>query len=244
VTEPQWLACDDIAAMLRHLGRASSVRKKRLFAVACCRAIWNHFTTDQERTAVEVAERYADGDANAEERDRASDGAWDLMNQLMREGPLVTDVRHYAHHAAIRAIIRMPDSPPWLGSDASEPARHVVAATRWMESHQPVLSWEDRPAWNELVAAVDAEERPKQCSILREIVGNPFRPSQVEDRWRTANVVDLARTIYELRSFDRMPILGDTLLHTGCNDRTILEHCRQDGHVRGCWLIDLLLDRG
>lgn len=43
--------------------------------------------------------------------------------------------------------------------------------------------------------------------------------------------------------WDTMPILGDALEEVGCTDEGILRHCREDGcpHVRGCWVIDLIL---
>jgi hypothetical protein len=57
-------------------------------------------------------------------------------------------------------------------------------------------------------------------------------------------VVTLAKSIYEDRAFDRLPILADALEESGCHDPDILAHCRQPGeHVRGCWVVDLLLGR-
>jgi hypothetical protein len=54
----------------------------------------------------------------------------------------------------------------------------------------------------------------------------------------------LAETIYEHREFDRMPRLGVALEAAGCRDAELLAHCEGNGaHVRGCWLIDLLLDK-
>ena len=38
--------------------------------------------------------------------------------------------------------------------------------------------------------------------------------------------------------------LADALEDAGCNNRDILEHCRQPAeHVRGCWVVDLLLGK-
>jgi hypothetical protein len=54
----------------------------------------------------------------------------------------------------------------------------------------------------------------------------------------------IARSIYEGRGFDQMPILADGLEEAGCSDPHILAHCREQGeHVRGCWLVDLLLEK-
>jgi hypothetical protein len=51
--------------------------------------------------------------------------------------------------------------------------------------------------------------------------------------------------IYDEQAFERLPILGDALEDVGCADRAILDHCHQPAeHLRGCWLIDALLQRG
>jgi hypothetical protein len=40
------------------------------------------------------------------------------------------------------------------------------------------------------------------------------------------------------------PILADALEDAGCTNQDMLEHCRQPGeHVRGCWVVDLLLNK-
>ena len=72
MTEAEWLAATDPGQMFAHLrdrGGASE-RKLRLFGVACCRAIWEHFD-ERCRRAVEVSERYADGRASPAELDEA-----------------------------------------------------------------------------------------------------------------------------------------------------------------------------
>ncbi len=42
----------------------------------------------------------------------------------------------------------------------------------------------------------------------------------------------------------RLALLADALEDAGCTDADILAHCRGPGpHVRGCWVVDLLLGK-
>jgi hypothetical protein len=85
---------------------------------------------------------------------------------------------------------------------------------------------------------------PEEAAHLRDIIGSPFRFKLIESGWRTSNVLALTATIYEERAFDRLPILADALMDAGCADESILSHCRSDGpHVRGCWVVDLVLGK-
>jgi hypothetical protein len=82
------------------------------------------------------------------------------------------------------------------------------------------------------------------CDALRDILGNPFRPTPVEPAWRTESTVGLARAIYGSTQFDVMTVLADALEEAGCADPTVLAHCRNPNpHVRGCWVLDGLLAR-
>jgi hypothetical protein len=84
----------------------------------------------------------------------------------------------------------------------------------------------------------------KKSGWLRDIFGNPFKPVSVDRAWLTSNVIGLAETIYADRAFDRLPILADALEDAGCDNADILNHCRQPGeHVRGCWVVDLVLGK-
>jgi hypothetical protein len=96
-----------------------------------------------------------------------------------------------------------------------------------------------------LQAATDrVTERSRQCDLLRDIFGNPFQRVGVSKGWLTPTVKQLAEVIYDERSFNTLPILGDALEDAGCNDTAIFEHCRQPGsHVRGCWVVDLILSK-
>lgn len=77
------------------------------------------------------------------------------------------------------------------------------------------------------------------------VFGNLFRPVAADPRWFTSTVVTLARTVYEDRCFDRLPILADALEEAGCDEPDVPGHLRGEGpHVRGCWVVDLVLGRG
>jgi hypothetical protein len=81
-------------------------------------------------------------------------------------------------------------------------------------------------------------------ALLRDIVGNPFRPVAFDPNWRTSTAVALATRMYDSRDFSVMPILADALQDAGCDHPDILAHCRDDGpHARGCWVVDLVLGK-
>lgn len=92
-----------------------------------------------------------------------------------------------------------------------------------------------------------ATERKAQAEMLRDIVGNPFRPSKVNtDKLHRSGSVswDIAHTIYANQAFDDLPVLADALEEIGWSDPSILKHCREPtAHARGCWVVDLILGR-
>lgn len=103
----------------------------------------------------------------------------------------------------------------------------------------------------------EAEERRERAAnkilagFLREIVGNPFQPPRFEPSWRTPAAIQLAQDIFEDRAFDRTIRLADELLDADCDEEAVLRHLRstelqvkeQPQHVRGCWVIELVLGR-
>ncbi|WP_232069902.1 hypothetical protein [Gemmata massiliana] len=83
------------------------------------------------------------------------------------------------------------------------------------------------------------------CDLLRDIFGNPFRPLDLPADWCTSTAFALAAQMYDSRDFSAMPVLADALQDAGCEDDVILTHCRdpKQVHVRGCWIVDLLLGK-
>jgi hypothetical protein len=91
-------------------------------------------------------------------------------------------------------------------------------------------------------------QNPYLLAVFEDVCPQPdirrLLPAPVALRaWQDGTVVRLAATIYQERAWVRMPILGDALEDAGSTSAEVLAHCRSGGlHVRGCWLLDWLLD--
>jgi hypothetical protein len=220
VTECEWERCDDPDAMLRLLRGKASDRKLRLFACACCRAIWHLLTAECNRCGVDVAERYADGRATV--RDLVA--AWDADEV---DGPAAWDAGWEATSAVMAAACPEP-WPPW--DAARDAARAGADAVRDAEGE-----------------AAARAALVRQADLLRDLFGSPFRPVFVDPAWLLRNdgaVIRLTTSVYDGNAFDRLPALVDALEKAGCSDPQLLGHLRGPGpHVRGCVAIDALLGR-
>jgi hypothetical protein len=235
LTEAEWLASDDPGRMLEWLtryGRASE-RKLRLFACACLRRIWDRLDDALSRRAVEVAEVIVD--CVPAERLPAS------LDKMYRS----------ASRGRSQAVI--PSGPAWavLSPGAAQAAcytdYHVAVRVAGGVIHRRcVRDHSGAPRRSEPVYAdphAFAVERAAHALLLRDIVGNPFRPRNIAPKWQTAAVVGLAEQIHQDETPQRLTELADVLEVVGC-DAEILAHLRGPGpHVRGYWVVDLLLDK-
>lgn len=237
MTETEWLGSDDAVEMLGFLLRSdnqrkwladevveafwlplASDRKQRLCSLACCRHIWNQLNDGRSQKAVEVGDRFVEGIASREELAEAHQAAKEACSELLRLGN-GWDAATLAAGAAEYASDR---------GDANV-VQVAYRAGRVRDSDIGERGHARRCCLSELV---------------RDIFGNPFRPVCVDPTWLTLTVVRLAEHIYQERAFDQMPILADALEDADCDNADILNHCRQSGeHVRGCWLLDLLLGK-
>lgn len=81
------------------------------------------------------------------------------------------------------------------------------------------------------------------AGLARDIVGPPApRRIGLDPKHRTPAVIGLARGMYETGDLGPLPVLAAALEEAGCSDAAVLGHCRStEPHVRGCWVVDLVL---
>jgi hypothetical protein len=237
MTETEWLECTDPQAMLNYLEGKTSERKLRLCACACCRRIWHLLGDEGSRQVVEVAERRADGEASREEilagMKQANAGNIQAIAAMISSGSRdQTGLR--AKEAVLYTL--QPNTASAVRITSKCAAEAVASPQGGV--HDP----------SECSGPALMAEKQAQAAVLRDLVGNPFRPITLVDPswlgWNGGTVVKVAQGIYDDRAFDRLPILVDALEDAGCTDPNILDHCRASNqHVRGCWVVDLLLGK-
>jgi hypothetical protein len=226
MNETDWLASNDPQRMLEYLRGKVSDRKLRLFVYACCRRMWQLMRTEEDRRAVEKAERWADGLESTPEvrppvartRDPESPGGW---NEVLCEVDL---------------------SPYQLAERYTFPVAWFVAGG----PNADFAYWD--PTWQQTVS----KEMDHQAALLRDVsYAVAVGTITLDPLWLTPTVTNLAEGVYEERhlptgelDLTRLAVLADALEDAGCDNAEVLSHCRGFGpHVRGCWVVDLLLGK-
>lgn len=213
-SEEQWRSWeDDPLPMLEFAGRTISQRKTRLFYCACVRRLWSWVKDSRSRAAVECSELFGDDCITSD--------------QLL-------EARKAGYSAWYEIASRSIDS-----------AEDNAAAAAFMCANEELVYASGVPGRVAAASGNEPAEYKTQAAIIRDVLGNPFRPIIPTDSTTTASqVVELAQAIYEERAFDRMPVLVAELEKAGCTDPAILSHCREpEPHVRGCWVVDLILGK-
>jgi hypothetical protein len=215
MTEAEWLAATDPREMLLFMHGRTRDRKACLFACACCRRFWQA-AQPAAQSAIELGEWYAD-------KPRTFDA---VTRRKFREGLSLRDGIELTTATAEERI----------SVAAANTLRKGGAALASIWAEMSLGDDPDSPERNNEVAA--------QVLLARDIFGNPFRSVAFDTDWRTSTAVSLAKQMYASREFSLMPILSDALQDAGCDNADILDHCRSDGpHVRGCWVVDHLLEK-
>lgn len=148
-------------------------------------------------------------------------------------------------HQAHQEVLAVLQDQPTLALEAAAAATGPLDVARLQELTARV-AFVDGPNVREISRSW-LERRRRQCELLREIMGNLFRPPAIDPAWKTWGnglVTRIARTIYDEHRFGEMALLKEVLRQAGCLEPVILHHLDNGTHFRGCWLLDHLLDRG
>jgi hypothetical protein len=208
--------------MLMYLGSRLSQRKARLYLCAVARLSYSHLLNRDDRKALETAERFGDG--------------------LLTGQELETAAEAYRGRERNYYILREATVMRLLGSevcDALVNQTSRVGSIIWAALLQKLELWSADQPTGKLVA----------CHIIRDLFGNPIRPAAPEliaDVQSNEAVWTMARVVYEGTGsvWHSMPELGEAVKTAGCTNVDLLEHCNSPGpHVRGCWVLDLLLGK-
>jgi hypothetical protein len=249
MTEAEWMACADPQSMLEFLRGKASDRKLRLFAVACCRQVWHLIPEGLSREAVEVSEQYADGRVSLlpfhrkfiidfATRPVAGFDAWDAAGFA-------------AGYAAEEATWDNAEADPEMREAWCQAFREACfgkGATPSEAMSSADAAVEGSSGGESRRGQVRRNQQLTQCHLLRDIFGPlPFRPVAIDPtwlQWSFGTIPAIAYRIYKAPAFHDVSILADALEDAGCTDAEILDHCRGPGpHVRGCWVVDLLLGK-
>jgi hypothetical protein len=220
MTELEWLNGTYLGALVQQVRGKVSDRKLRLFACACVRQVWYLLSDERCRQAVITAEAFADGQTTVERLAAARSAAQSAKDDVKTSNWAIRDAANAA----------------WVS------CRVEAEVTAWAA------------AWNARSSTARGAEQTVMdsvmkghCDLFREVFGNPYRSVAVDHTWLTwgeGRVLQAAQALYDDRAFDRLPLLADALEDAGCDDAAILCHCRSGGeHVRGCWVVDLLLGK-
>jgi hypothetical protein len=222
MTEAEWMACTDPRELLQFLRGKAGPRKLRLFAAACAHRVLHLARDEWNAFAAEAAEHHADGRLDAEG-----------LDSISREG----EAGCMASPDQARAYLAAYPDPLLAAEAMCEDAAHLLADP----SRSP-----DPDARGRAVATL--------AGLARDVFGNLVRDVPVDPAWLTwggGTVARLAQATYDERSLPRgeldparLAVLADALEEAGCTDTDILGHLRGPGpHVRGCWVLDLLLGK-
>jgi hypothetical protein len=223
MTEAEWLTNSNPYILGKLPAITENKRRVRLYAVACCRGLAQWFHDSRLKKAVDAAEKYADGNLKL-----ATLEGWNsVANEAHRTCPKPHSVpmQFPPEWQANYAVINATHNDDHINGDRLS---KIVLATIGMANDSAMIETQN---W--------------LCHLIRDIFGNPFRSISFDLSWRTSTAVAIAKQMYESRDFSAMPILADALQDAGCENGDILDHCRAaDGiHVRGCWVVDLVLDK-
>ena len=256
VNEEEWLASSDVRGMAECLRtqfqeahrrlipwpRRDAIqpvtREVRLFACGCCRLVKQLLSDPNTSRAVEVAESFADGEADTEQLDEVA----------TEVNALYPEIESAPHRYAARAVYKACETghagrqvlTAWEDIELAIEGEAIIAETPPEYLREAIDAWVDAHlGLRRSIGCTSLDVSKPVADLLPCIAGNPFRPVAFSPAWRTEHTVGIAARMYDDRDFAAMPILADAIEEAGCDNADVLSHCREPGpHARGCRVVD------
>jgi hypothetical protein len=223
VRKRDWLRCSDPERMIEDVWRSGDLgfqsrRPFFTFVLTAGKRLWVETGGELLRPTVELAWRRAERKASDEEVEQHRD-----RMRAVYDGALAVNNWQLARLVNVLALL----------------FREPGSAARTLIFPHPIRDQGSPP-----VPLLSPTELKNCCHLLREFFkrsGSDFS----RKTWHTSTAVALASQMYDSRDFSAMPILADALQDAGCDNDDILNHCRDkdQNHVRGCWVVDLVLGK-
>lgn len=266
--EQDWLTCNDSIPMLEFLQASvgdpfdskfdkgdpqserapglpswkATQRKLRLFATACMMRVPGMGSAEQNH-AIRISEQYADGLVDRAALEAAFVAARKLPKPLPLDADFALSVCGQPNMVWEAHLIEVFST---LGPELNVQA----VATKTAEV---ITLYEGA----EYLSSRGRVEGSQQAHLLRDIFGNPFRPVDLDPSCLNEKTRAIAETIYSKKSgavaktiyregqFANLPRLARALKKdAGCTNRELWDHCQWPiQHVRGCWVVDLILGK-
>jgi len=244
MTEEEWTISPNLGKMLFHLSEGNE-RKLRLFALSCCQRVRHLVEPDLFDNAMGALAEYVEGKRPITALASVQPSLLEALNRVQEDSPREEGVQVLtAPFSAINAVLAAVSSDYRPRFNSAGYTSAMSSLVHFAASVRATPIW-DATRDREMTDRARRGEEDDYLRWLCDIFGNPFRPIAFDPAWGTEATVGLARGIYDDCAFERMPILADALEEAGCEHADILAHCREPGvHVRGCWVVDLVLGMG
>jgi hypothetical protein len=242
MTDKDW--CRATERELEMILGVLSPRKQRLFAVAVCRELVSRIKVSKLNKAIEAIESYAETKISRVALNRKVASLRASLDDLMQDHNDQQNDLESVEFLVMRTVLAATTENAVRATFRSaERAIDLLPGTPTDEVRRPFL-----PAIRDFFGFIKEPFSINSLLNVRRSLdagkGNPIVQKKLAPGQATTTATAIAQQIYDSRDFSAMPILADALQDAGCEDATILDHCRGPGpHWRGCWAVDLVLGK-
>jgi hypothetical protein len=224
MSEDQWLTSTESNQMVIWVWDRLSERKARLLACAACRRVGHLLQDPRVVAALDLTERYAEGGASAADLETAHREAAKAQRAQRRKALL------FAYAAVVDASHAWSKRAGALGSALGAMEESIQAEVLETDPKLPPYSLKSR---------MPAAFAPL-ADLVRHVVGNTFLKPTRTKRWSPV-LVQLAQDLYSNGGAPKAVALHAALLTA--KQTELAEHFQGPEHPKGCWALDLLLEK-